>query len=574
MNLIKTITIRGKLIILIVFMIICIISVGIIGYYYNNKSQVAIASLYNDNLLPIQLLNDTRTQTRANQANLLGLMMPIDSSEQKQILDNIETRNKAIDDDLMNYEKSSLDAYETESYTVLKKNLDLWRDTLSKCTDLIKSGKQNEAYALFKSVGSKALEDFQTNNISLSSYNTKLAQEVDNQNDQNSKKVRTLLITVISIALTVSIALGLLIALSIIKPILKVTDLLNKTSDFDLVYDASFDYLLKNKDETGIMANALSNMRESLKKMVEKITSISNTLEAHSEELTASTEDNTKSIGQVVATINEMAEGNSNQAEMVTKTSETISDVVKTINDVNITTEANAKNATKSLEMVDEGQKAIDIATGKMNENVVITQEVGRAVNELSEMMDKVGGIVDVITSIAGQTNLLALNAAIEAARAGEAGKGFSVVSEEIRKLAEGSSSAAKEISQIIKETIEKSKYAADSMSRARLIVYSQKEAVTVTEEAFNKIKLSVKDIVKCTQQSAVMLRNIDAVSKDIADQTQDMAAVAQQSAAGTEEVAASGEEQLASIELIAHAALELSGMAEELNNEIRKFKI
>ncbi|MDP4183023.1 MAG: methyl-accepting chemotaxis protein, partial [Bacillota bacterium] len=231
-------------------------------------------------------------------------------------------------------------------------------------------------------------------------------------------------------------------------------------------------------------------------------------------------------------------------------------------------------NAGKSLKMVELGQNAVDLAIERMNENFQITKEVGNSVNDLGEMVAKVESIVDVITSITEQTNLLALNAAIEAARAGEAGKGFAVVSEEIRKLAEGSSSAAKEITTIIRETTEKNKQASENMALSRITVDAQVTAVNNTKEAFDKIKLSVEDIVKGSQQSSEMLKDIDSRSKEIANHTQDMAAVAQESAASSQEISASGQEQLASIEMIANSASGLSKMAEELTKEVKKFKL
>lgn len=573
MNLLTTFRIRTKLTVLITFLLIGILTVGIIGYYYNNQSNSNLASMYNDNLLPVQLLLDTSTQAEFAEVDLLQLMLNSNISEQKPILDDIEIRTKTIDDNLTGYVKTSLDAYETENYNFLIKNMTSFKDNLSKSIELIKAGRSNESYVLFKTSGNKAVEDFQTNIRDLASYNTKLAQNVDKQNDLNSKRASTILLVIIAFVTIVAILLGLTITQSITKPILRLIHFIDKTSRFDLVSDVSMEPLLKYKDEVGEMVRALADMRKSLREMAANITTISDNLASHSEELNAATEENSKTIGQVVTAINELAEGNNSQAENINNTSTTMSDVVNTIGEVNQATTESAEHATYSLEMVAEGQKAVDLATERMIENVTISQEVGSSIRELGEMIGKVGSIVDIITSIAGQTNLLALNAAIEAARAGEAGRGFAVVSEEIRKLAEGSSSAAKEITQIIKETTEKSKQTADNMSKAKLAVDAQKEAVNVTKEAFDKIKLSVEDIVKRTQQSAGMLQNINNISKEIANRTQDMAAVAEQSAASTEEISASSEEQLASIEMIAQAASELSEMAVELNNEISKFK-
>lgn len=566
--------IRTKLAMLIIFMVCGILTVGIVGYYYNNKAKNDIASLYKENLLPIQLLNDARTNAIANKTNILELMLASDAPTQNPIKDDIGERKKTIDNDLTLFEKTSLDSFESQNYTLLKANLAKWNDFLDKSLTLSTSGKSAEAYAMYRSTGNAVFEEMQTNLRDLVTYNSNQSEEINNKNNSDYENVTFILIIIITLVIVIAIIFGLIIYISITKPMSKLTVLINKTSRFDLASDTSFDNLIKYKNETGVMVKALADMRKALREMAREIITISGSLLSHSEELSATTEENTKTIGQVVTTINEIAKGNSSQAEMVNKTTSAISDFMGKINTVNSAITESAINATESLAKVEEGQKAVDLATQRMQENVAITQEVGSSISELSESIVKVNSIVNVITSIAEQTNLLALNAAIEAARAGEAGKGFAVVSEEIRKLAEGSSSAAKEITKIIKDTTEKSKQAAGNMNKAESMVNAQKEAVNTTKEAFDKIKLSVDGIVKQVKQSAGTLQSIDAASKEILSQTQDMAAIAEQSAAGTEEISASSEEQLASIETIAQAASELSGMAEELNNEIRKFKI
>lgn len=574
MNLLNRFRIRTKLIFLITFMITGIIVVGLVGYIYNGNAIMNSTSMYKDELIPIQSLIDARNQSRATEASLLHLMLTDNQADQKQIISSIEDRKKYINETLSEYEKGNLDDYEKGIYPTLQKNMKMWNEVVDKCIELSKSGKSSDAFSYYKSSGIKALEDFHTNLKDLTNYNSDHAKEIYIENESNGKSANALLIAIIAFVAIIAVILGILLTLSIVNPIKRVINLINKTTSFDLVYDTSFDSLLENRDETGVMARALASMRKSLREMAGRVVVISNNLTEHSEELAASTEENTKTISQVATAINEIAEGNSSQADMINKNSSDVSDIVKTIDEVNLYVSKSAEHAKECLNNVTEGQKAVDLTIARSNENNIISKEVSVSINELGEMMVKVGGILDVINSIAEQTNLLALNAAIEAARAGESGRGFAVVSEEIRKLAEGSSSAAKEIAQIIKTTTEKNRQAEDNMNKAKLIVNAQVEAINSTKAAFDKIKLSVENISAQTYESSDMLKNVDSKAKVIYNQSQDMAAVAQQSAASAEEISASSEEQLASIELIEKAASELSSMAEELGKEMSQYKI
>lgn len=389
----------------------------------------------------------------------------------------------------------------------------------------------------------------------------------------SGKDNRALFAVILAVSM-VCILLSIYITLSITKPLNKLITLIDDTSSLNLSHNQSNAYLLEYGDEIGVITRSISVMRKALRSIVEDIKKVSGNLTANSEELTSATDQYSKSINQVVAAIHEIAEGNSNQADMVGNTNSNLIDMVKIINEVNRLTAINAESAKKSLETIAHGKKTVIFAEEKMKESIVISGAVEKSVNQLNELIKKVGGFVDIINSIASQTNLLALNAAIEAARAGEAGKGFAVVSEEIRKLAEGSASASKEITLIINATVEESNLTLENVNKTRLVIDNQSKAIEDIDVAFGRIKNSVEDITCKVKDSAVMLENIDNTFRKISDQTQDMAAVAEQSAAGSEEISASAEEQLASIESIANSAAYLSEMAIKLNNEIIKFKV
>ncbi|MGL6015071.1 MAG: methyl-accepting chemotaxis protein, partial [Selenomonadaceae bacterium] len=205
-------------------------------------------------------------------------------------------------------------------------------------------------------------------------------------------------------------------------------------------------------------------------------------------------------------------------------------------------------------------------------ENTV--NESAGVVAKLGDRSKEIGQIVEAISGIAGQTNLLALNAAIEAARAGEQGRGFAVVAEEVRKLAEQSQGAAKQITGLIQEIQSDTERAVAAMNNGTREVKLGTQVVDTAGAAFAQIVgliTSVADeinaITETMKQMETGSRRIVASVKSIDEQSCETASEA-------ETVSAATQEQSASMEEIASASQTLSQMAMELQNVIGKFHI
>ncbi|OPJ64034.1 methyl-accepting chemotaxis protein [Clostridium oryzae] len=382
----------------------------------------------------------------------------------------------------------------------------------------------------------------------------------------------TATLSVATVMVLIVIALtAYFLSVRIAKPLVKLSNAANQIAGGNLnVSDIS----IKSKDEIGNLAKAFSIMTTNLKSIVKKIKDTSNAISAGSKELTNSTSENTKALSDVVLTINEIAEGNSKQSDMITNTNDAIQNIASLINDVNSSTEIGANKSVESLKLVEEGQNSLKQQVERMQESDVTTKEISAAISELDDMAVRIKDFIEVINSIAEQTNLLALNASIEAARAGEQGKGFAVVADEIRVLSENSAKAVNQIGAIIEDINNKTRVATEKAENVTLAMQAQKDALSITQTTFHKIKDSASNIAEQSQNIATMLGKIKDNTEIVVAKAQDMSAVTEESSASMQEISASSEEQLASLETITEFTKTFSDMAQSLMAEVDTFKL
>jgi methyl-accepting chemotaxis protein len=342
------------------------------------------------------------------------------------------------------------------------------------------------------------------------------------------------------IFIILGIVIALIMASSISKPIKMASDYLNvvATGDFTGTVPSK---LLNMRDETGVLANAISTMQQSIKNIIKQVVKESSSVGEILTNINANMEQLNRNIEEVSATTQELSAGTEETAsstEEMNATSEEIENAIESIASKaqeGAITAGNVNDMSKEMKQnaISSKENALEIYSRTKND-LQSAIEQSKAVNQINELSDA-------ILAITSQTNLLALNAAIEAARAGEAGKGFAVVAEEIRKLAEDSKNTVtriQEVTKVILTAVENlSSSSGEVMEFIEKKVLNDYDELVTTSETYSKNSARINDMVadfSATSEELLasiqnMVKAIDEIAQSSNDGAQGAANIAQQ---------------------------------------------
>ena len=382
----------------------------------------------------------------------------------------------------------------------------------------------------------KAIEDM------VHFQNRRKEETIQEQNAAESR-ARYMVVLLGIVGFVVGIGIAVMITRSITTVMTEMVGVVQEIANNNL---ATADLEITTQDETGQAGDALNRMKNNLRQIIQSIASTATHVASASEEISASA--------------TQQAQSSETQKDQTAQVAASMHEMSSTVTQVSDNCNKAAHAARQAAETARQGGSIVEDTLTKMQLIADSVAATAKTVEGLGKSSDQIGHIIGVIDDIADQTNLLALNAAIEAARAGEQGRGFAVVADEVRKLAERTSAATKEIAQMVKGIQGETAAAVTAMEAG---TKQAEEGVSSTAKAGD----SLKAIIQVSEQVGGMIT-------EIATAATEQSATSEQVNNNVEQISKLVKESALGAQQSATACQDLSGLALDLQAMVGKFNL
>ncbi|AET69451.1 methyl-accepting chemotaxis protein [Desulfosporosinus orientis DSM 765] len=548
------------------------ILVGAVGYYgvykINKEAEDIGEHWLNGTSALSQVIEDTEDTRRYL---LGGFLMRSDAQAFQEYRARFSIVKVKWEQDFVEYKKYVTSPDGKARSEAMRQSFDKYMDDAEQVWMLTQVGKDVEARSVLTQISKASFDQVLKDMEAQMNYMADGGGQATLHAQTTESSIIKLLIAFVLLSVIVGAVLAIMLARHISKPLAAVTKVAQAVAEGNLSISMPE---IKNKDEIGILSRAVSEMLNSLRSVISEVITQSESVADTSQELSAASEQATASSEQVSETLSQVAAGATNTAVSIGETVSVIEELSANAQQVAANAESVSQSSGKAAQAAEFGALQAENAVSKIEAIREVSNQSAEVIFRLGDQSKQIGQIVDVIKGIADQTNLLALNAAIEAARAGEQGRGFAVVAEEVRKLAEQSSSSTIQIETLIGNIQRDTEHAVGVMEKGKAEVKDGVDAVNTAGDSFRTIVEEVNKVVEQIQQITEATKQMAIGTSSAAKSAENINVISQQAAASTQEVAASSEEQAASMATVSQSAETLAQLGNRLMSAVAKFEL
>lgn len=566
-NLGKTMSIQRKINTMAIAVIaVFTVLIAIILFQMNNYNSKYASVL--ENISKISYISNNRNTIAKTLPNLCKFGDNIEKTGYNEIVANMEQYMLDITENIGGEELYSQNRWMAE---MLAKGVEEYaknyREIVEVCGGVEFNTKGNELAEQMVASSSFMVTD--ANNL----LKTEITRsEAFQQEIQSSMREMILIIVVlVVVAVVLSTVASLVVSGSITKPLQTVTKRVSIIANGDLTGE---DIEVRSLDEVGQLAVSFNKMKSSVSEILKKVLASTDNLKDSMNSVTISMEENTQSSTRIAEAVMEMDEKLKQQQSEVSKIVSQIQEMEAIAEAVVSNADHISANSKETMNNAEKGAVQLEQYIAQMNAINTAIEEVNAIFAGFNENAVKMNHSLKSISDIASQTNLLSLNASIEAARAGDAGRGFAVVADEIRKLADDSQMAAKEIGQMIDTIQSESENMSSKLKESVRQLRQGNELTEETKNNFALIKNGTDEVSESVSEIIAKLKNLSGKINETSNSADVIWSAANASVTDIDEINATVAEESANIESVSQTSTDLLGLTAVLEEEVRNFKL